>query len=272
MTDTIFSSQPAPAALARNALKAAAQLWFVVATAGLWMFTFYIIAYFIVPIMQDGLGSLANTHLPKGFVPGDGVGNLAVGVHVFLAALVIGGGPLQLVPQIRDRFPRIHRWYGRIYMVTAVLISLAGLYMIWMRGGAFGNTVQHIGTSVDGVLIILFGAMAWRTAIARNFTAHRRWALRLFMAVNAVWFLRLGYRFWAFVNDGSLGNMEVLFNILSYAQYLVPLAILELYFIAQTRGGVGGRFAMAGGLVAVTMVMAVGIYSATTGMWLPRLS
>ncbi|MBN4046625.1 hypothetical protein JYU02_01350 [bacterium AH-315-P15] len=56
-----------------------------------------------------------------------------------------------------------------------------------------------------------------------------------------------------------------------FGQYLVPLAILELYLRTQDRAGARGKFAMAAGLLVVTALMGVGIYAATMGMWLPRL-
>jgi len=45
-----------------------------------------------------------------------------------------------------------------------------------------------------------------------------------------------------------------------FACYLLPLAVLELYLYAQHKAGPGGRFAMAGGLVVLTALMAVGMF------------
>jgi hypothetical protein len=39
----------------------------------------------------------------------------------------------------------------------------------------------------------------------------------------------------------------------------VPLTVLELYLLAQLRGGTRGRYAMAGALLALTALMCVGI-------------
>lgn len=120
--------------------------------------------------------------------------------HLLLAVIIIGGGPLQLIPQIRARAPAFHRWVGRSYLLTAVISSIAGLYMIWTRG-TIGGPVLQAAISLDGVLIISFAAIAVRFAIARNIVAHRRWALRLFMVASAAWFYRIGFMGWAFLTD-----------------------------------------------------------------------
>ena len=58
---------------------------------------------------------------------------------------------------------------------------------------------------------------------------------------------------------------------LGFAQYLVPLAMLEWYFRCQGRPGSGEQLLFAATLAGLTAFMSVGIFAATMGMWLPRL-
>lgn len=57
----------------------------------------------------------------------------------------------------------------------------------------------------------------------------------------------------------------------SFADYLLPLAILEIYLSTKNGAGVSGRFSMAAGLLVVTVAMGVGIFEATIGIWLPHI-
>jgi hypothetical protein len=57
-----------------------------------------------------------------------------------------------------------------------------------------------------------------------------------------------------------------------FGQYLLPLAVLELYFRARDSGKAQHRFAMALGLVAITILTGIGTILATTNSWLPRLA
>ena len=282
MTDGIADTlDHDPAWVADKALKAAAGFWFLVAVIGMWSFVYYLLAYYINPVLQGGLEALANTRLPNGYIPDDPIGNVAVGGHLFVAVTIIGFGPLQLIPWIRERFPTFHHWNGRVFLTTAVATSLAGLYMVWVRGNDIGEAFQDISIgsiiiSFGAVLIMIFASMALRHAIARDINTHRRWALRLFMVVNGAWFLRIGYMLWTFLSSGSIDYdpkvfSSPIFPFITFGQYLVPLAVLELYFRAQDRAGARGKFAMAGGLFIVTILMGVGIFAATFGMWLPRL-
>jgi uncharacterized membrane protein len=245
----------------------AARLCFLVTALGQWIFAAYVAALYGPLLVQGGLEGLKKSPLFNGFIAGDSIGNPAVAAHILLAVIIMGGGPLQLIPQIRTRFPMFHRWLGRTYVLTAIVSSAAALYLIWTRP-LFGSVVNNIGTSLDGVLIIVFAIVAWRYAIARDVRNHRRWALRLFIVASGVWFGRVGTQVWIFLTGGIgidnrtfSGPFQVTWQ---FGQYLLPLAILELYFLARDSANTRGRSAMAVGLLALTIIMSIGIFRVTT--------
>ena len=274
MTEAVMNRWPISLSSPNNALKAAATCWFLVAALGHWIFTAYVLGFYGPLLVGRGLEALGDTHLPNGFVPGEPLGNAAVAVHLLLAVVLMGGGPLQLIPRIRAVLPRFHRWLGRTYLLAAVASAAAGLYMVWSRG-TLGGVLNEIALSLDAVLIIVFAAITVRSAIARDIGNHRRWALRLFMVVGGVWFFRIGLSGWVFVTGGAGIDFETFTGpfiyFLGFGQYLLPLAVLELYFHTSDRGGASGRIAMAAGLFMLTVVMGVGIFAASAGMWLPRI-
>jgi Predicted membrane protein (DUF2306) len=259
-----------------TALKRAAAFWLLVAVIGQWTFVVYIVSFYGGAIVQGDFARWGK-FLTHGLVPGDNLGNLALATHLTLAAVITAGGPLQLVPQIRARVPLFHRWSGRVYLFTAFAASISALYLLWIRNERIaGDLVQHLGVSLDAVLILFCGAMALRYALARQFSVHRRWAMRLFLAVSGVWFFRVGLFFWLIVNRGPAGFDPDTFqgpflNFLSFADSLLPLAVLELYLRTQDRAGASGRIAMAAGLSVLTVAMGVGIFGAFMNIWLPNI-
>lgn len=260
--------------IAGPALKAAAILWFVVAVLGQLMMVAYVIGFY-GRAAALGQFELWNKVLPRGYVPGDTVGNLIVSVHLAFATVVTVGGALQLMPAVRRLAPAFHRWNGRVYLLSVLVMSVGGLIMVWTRG-ADRDLSQNIAISINALLIVACGGMALRFALARRLDVHRRWALRLFLVVSGGWFFRVALMLWIVVNQGPVGFDPDTFRgpaltVIAFAQYLVPLAVLELYFRAQRSGGARGRLAMAGGLVALTLLMGVGIVAASMILWLPHL-
>ncbi|PYQ49305.1 MAG: hypothetical protein DMF78_18625 [Acidobacteria bacterium] len=260
--------------VADSALRAAARLWFLTAVVGQLVFVFAVASYYTSAVVRGNFAAV-NRFMPHGYVPGDTIGNVTVAVHLFAAVLIILSGAIQLIPQVRHRAPSLHRWNGRLYMVSAFAVSIAGLLMTWVRG-TVGDVSQHIGSTLNAVLIMLCAAMALRFAMARDFQTHRRWALRLFLAVGGVWFIRIGLALSFLIFKGPFGFDPTTFRgpfltFLVFASYLAPLGVLELYLRAQERSRASGRMAMAAGLLALTLAMGVGLFAATMAFWVPRI-
>ena len=256
---------------ADGSLKAAARIWFAVAVIGQLVFAFGTASFYGLTALR---GDYHGWRISQGHVAGNTLGNSAVAVHLLSAVVIMLAGAVQLVPQVRSRFPVFHRWNGRMYLLAALGVSAAGVYMTWR--GSVGDVSQHIGGSLNAVLIWLFAGMALRYAMARDFKTHRRWALRLFLVVSAAWFFRIAVFLSLFVFKGPIGFDATTFRgpfltLMSFGQYLVPLGVLELYLRAQDRPGAFRRMATAAVLFVVTVGMAVGIFAVTMTAWAPEV-
>ena len=244
-------------------LRGAARYWFVTAVIGQWFFLYYLLAFYGPSTLTGNFQAWSrNRLLFKGYVAGDTAGNLAFAAHALLAAVIAFGGALQIVPQIRARALAFHRWNGRVFMVTALGLSVSGLYMVWIRGSN-PSLVGRLSISLNAVLIVAFAVLAWRSARRRDLAVHRRWALRLYLVANAQWFMRVIVMAWVLVNRAmgvkvAFGGPFIYFA--DFACFLLPLAVLELYLLARDKGGPRGRLAVAGLLIVMTLLMTVGMF------------
>lgn len=258
---------PQPRLTADTALRGAVALWLLVALIGQWAFFYYIAVFYGAATLSGDFATWAvlSKMGATAYVEGDTVGNLTFGAHAMAAGVVALGGALQLMPQVRSRFPRFHRWNGRLFLTIVVALSLSGFWLVWVRGSA-PSRLNGFSTTINGVLILTFAGLAWRTAVARRFAVHRRWAIRLFLVSNAQWFLRIGV-FGYFIINMGLGRKasmsDPFLQFWTFGCYAVPLAIAELYLRARDRGGPAFRATIAGGLVTLTLLMTVGILGFT---------
>ena len=126
-------------------LQFAGTLWFITAVA---------VAMFYGSAALDGDFTRWNQKLPHGYVPGETLGNLAVAAHLLFAVVILVCGPLQFVESLRTHFPRVHRWNGRAYLVTACIASLAGTYLVLTRG-TVGDFSMHLGV---GFMFVTYGS------------------------------------------------------------------------------------------------------------------
>jgi len=256
------------------ALRMATRFWFVVTIISQLIFAFAVASFYGLTTLRGDVTRWGK-FISHGFVSGDSMGNFAVAMHVASAAVIMLAGAVQLVPQVRGRFPVFHRWNGRLYMLAAVAASVAGLYMMWFRR-TVGDLPQHLGSSLAAVLIWLFAGLALRYALARDFSSHRRWALRLFLVVSAAWFFRLSFFLTLLIFQGPVGFDPTTFRgplltYMSFAQYLVPLAVLEIYFWAQDYPSSLRRMATAALLFVLTLGMVAGTFAVGAAIWVPQV-
>jgi len=256
-------------------LLASRRLWFAVAAVGQVAFAASVAIFYGVSAWR-GNWLAWNRSLAHGYVAGNDLGNGALAAHLLFASLITFAGLLQLAPPVRRHYPRFHRWLGRSYVAAAAVMGATGLYLILAGRTIVAGPADHAASVINALLILFCAAQALRHARARDFVRHRRWALRLFLAVGGVWFFRVGLMFWLLVNQGPVGFDPTTFRgpfvtFLSYAQFLLPLATLEAVFRAQERPGAPRRILVAAMLSGLTLVMGAGIASAIAGLWLPRI-
>jgi uncharacterized membrane protein len=274
MNESVLSVPLPSTATGAGALQASARVWFLIAVGGQWLFAAYVASFYGGVALTGDLAGW-NAELPRGYVEGEVFENFVVGAHLALAFVVLVCGPLQFSRALRTRLPRLHRMNGRVYLVTAIVTSLAGVYMIATRG-TVGDGSLHLATSFNALLILCFAALAWRSALRHEFADHRVWMLRLWLVVGGVWFFRVGFMFWVAFNQGAVGFDMKTFSgpaitILGFGQTLLPLAILQLYLHAERSTQPLVRYAVAAAIGGATVVMSFGLLAAANKMWLPHL-
>ncbi|MRG48297.1 DUF2306 domain-containing protein [Chitinophaga sp. SYP-B3965] len=250
------------------------RFWFVITFLGQLAFAYYILMLYY---RSTALGDFEkwNTASPHFYVQGDVVGNLIFGSHVALAAVITILGPLQLIPQIRNKMPRVHRISGRIYIFSAFLISAAGLYLTWKRG-AIGGLFSAVGISINALIIIVCAFFAIRYAMQRNIKLHNQWAVHLLLAMSGVWLFRVFFMLWMLIHRAPVGFDPETFtgpflNALAVFVYILPQAVVALYFKAKFSNSAYKKLAFSLLLFVITIGIAIGTMGAISGMWLPRI-
>ncbi len=144
--------------------------------------------------------------------------------HLLFALPVVFGAPLQFIPRLRQAAPGLHRVVGRAYVIGASVAATLAIYL--------GATIEYEGSRLSivltGMLWLFFTVVAWRLAVARNFTAHRAFMIRSYtMALVLVW-LRLMYDFqdvlFFYVQDEAMRDATR-----EWASWVVPLLVVELW-------------------------------------------
>ncbi len=255
------------AKLANNSLKYTTMFWFVTTLVGQWFFFYYIMAFYGFSVINDNM-EIWNRWEAMGSTPylaGDFSGNLAFAAHAIGAGIVAFGGALQLMPKVRNSFPKFHKINGYVYLVTVFCLAISGFYLVWIRDPDPVD-LSGIGTTINGFLILGFAFFTVRRAINKDIASHRKWALRLFLVSNAQWLLRLGV--FSYLITGNLLGMnpafgDPFFPFWTFGCFVIPLLTLQLYFYAKEKRTNRVKFAASAVLFLMTILMIIGMVGFT---------
>ena len=246
---------------------------FTVIFLGQFIFALYIIGLY-------GVSGLAgdferwNTAAPHGYASKDTLGNIFFGMHIALASVITIGGPLQLIKKLQNKFCKIHRVSGRIYITSAFLISIVGFYLVWIKGSV-GGLVGSIFISINGVLIFICAFYTLKKAMNKQFAEHQKWAIRLFFAMSGVWFFRVLLMLWLTIFNGPFGFDPVSFQgpalvLLYIMSYIFPVIFTEYYFRTKEKSNTK-KIKLTVFILIITTGLLIGTFSATMGLWLPNI-
>jgi hypothetical protein len=237
------------------------------------IFGAYILFHYVGALAAGEAGQW-NAALPHLYVPGSLAANIGIGVHFLLGAVLLLFGPVQLIAAIRNRWPRVHRWIGWSYAVSAFVTGAGGTFYILARGTT-GGWVMDLGFGIYGVLMMVTAAQTVRHAIARRIEVHRGWAIRLFALAIGSWLYRIQYGFW-FLLFGTLGHNSDFhgwFDRVMVFFFFVPNLIVAELFIRARKSNAPPALRAGGALVlaAAAVLVALATWTFTTKFWGPSI-
>lgn len=103
-------------------------------------------------------------------------------MHIVLAIVALITGPLGLSKGIRKKNPMLHRWNGRIYVISIVLNIFPGYYVSFYANGGFWSIIGFLVLNTCWFLTTMNGYRYIRKVQVRQ---HRNWVLRSFFLTFA---------------------------------------------------------------------------------------
>lgn len=110
-------------------------------------------------------------------------------LHVVPGLLLLTLPFLQFSARLRSRFPAVHRWSGRLLLLTALPVGLSGLFFGVLK--PYTGLSEAVPSAVFGALFFTAGYQAWAAIRRRDIPAHREWVIRWFALVLGVGSVRL---------------------------------------------------------------------------------
>ncbi len=235
------------------------------------IFGIYILIFYIVDSF-DGVFENWNLILPDLYQEDEPVATASIGLHFAAGGIILILGSIQLVESIRLRYPVVHRWIGKIYVLASILTAIGGLSFIFISG-TVGGVVMDIGFGLYGILTFVAGVETFRHAREKRFEMHKAWSWRLYALAIGSWLYRMDYGFWFILADGAGTTPDfrgVFDQVMAFFFYVPNLIVVEMLLRAQGRKASSSIKIGAGVLMLfATVFLVIGTYFFTKELWGP---
>jgi len=187
-------------------------LWFLMT-----LFSVLVAVYGWVFLALDGFGEHGQMSYHFARRP------LAVILHFGFSPLALLIGGFQFLGNVRVKYPAIHRWTGRIYVLACLLGAVGGL---WLAATSEAGLVAQSGFAFLGIAWITVTGKAYLEARAKRFDNHKRWMVRSF----ALTFAAVTLRLYLGLTMGPLQmDFAVVYALIAWACWVPNLLFAEYY-------------------------------------------
>jgi hypothetical protein len=159
-------------------------------------------------------------------------------LHIIPGALFMILGPLQFVRRIRSRHLQFHRWSGRIFVASSVVIGITALIMGVVM--PIGGANETAATTFFGLIFLFAIGKAFIEIRRRDIARHREWMIRAFAIGLAIATIRPIVALFTFTD---LSPREF-FGIAFWIGFGVHLVAAEIW-IQHTRASERSRMVQA---------------------------
>ena len=100
--------------------------------------------------------------------------------HALAGACALLLGPMQFSDRLRQRYRKLHRVVGRIYVFGALVAAPFGAYIQYFEERMGGTRSFSLAALTDAVLLVLTTAIAFAFILKGKVQQHRQWMTRSF--------------------------------------------------------------------------------------------
>ena len=166
-------------------------------------------------------------------------------LHVAGGVVALALGPWQFVTRLRTRRPAVHRFIGRVYLVSVLAAGVGGLLL---APKAMAGPVAPLGFGTLAVLLLVSSVIAYVSIRRRQVARHRAWMTRSYALI----FAAVTFRLWV-AGLPALGlPFEQVYGSGAWTSWMINLLVAEL-LIVRTRRRTAGRQASARQLVTASV-------------------
>lgn len=147
-------------------------------------------------------------------------------VHVIVGGLPLLLGWTQFIPKLRAKYPKVHRLFGKIYVVTFLITALSGFFISFY---ATDGLIPGLGFGTVALIAFFSTLKAYLDIRKGDVVSHQK----MMMYSYACCFAAVTLRIWSPLLIIMLGDFAVAYSIAAWLSWLPNL--LVAYWIIKEK-------------------------------------
>src|SRR2546430_6703358 len=142
-------------------------------------------------------------------------------LHITGGVIALALGPWQFVTRLRTRRPAVHRFIGRVYLLSVLAAGIGGLLM---APRAMAGPAAPLGFATLAVLLITTSVIAYVHIRRRMVARHRAWMTRSYALI----FSAVTFRLWVSGLPAVGLPFTLVYRSGARLSWMINLAVAEL--------------------------------------------
>jgi uncharacterized membrane protein len=146
-------------------------------------------------------------------------------VHVIVGGLPLLLGWTQFIPKLRTKYPKVHRFIGKIYLVTFLTTALTGFFISFY---ATGGVIAALGFGTVALIAFFTTLKAYLDIRKGNVVSHQKMMIYSY----ACCFAAVTLRIWSPLLSIAIGSFDIAYPIVAWLSW-VPNLLIAYWLIKK---------------------------------------
>jgi uncharacterized membrane protein len=139
-------------------------------------------------------------------------------VHVIVGGLPLLLGWTQFIPKLRTKYPNVHRFIGKIYVVTFLTTALTGFFISF---NATGGLIAALGFGTVALIAFYTTLKAYLDIRKGDVVSHKN----MMVYSYACCFAAVSLRIWSPILTITIGSFEIAYPIVAWLSWIPNLFV-----------------------------------------------
>lgn len=183
----------------------------------------------VVLFVAIGLAASINQIPPKNTINRFDLHPIQTLFHVVPAIIFLLIGVVNLIPKVRKKYPKVHKYLGWLFVVMTISIGITSLTIVFTF--PYAGFLEQIPITIFAILLLFFLFRGIRLARQKKFVAHRKDLIRVYSLGLGASMFRI-----QIIPLAIMGfDAHLIVPFIFWASFGGMLLLAELYFWYQSK-------------------------------------